>query len=140
MDTLVEKKRTFWKFSFPVKDTENWIKHHLFVYKRSITDQNFKGVAQKLGLPSPSQVQNWIGVAGSIFELRPPNFGQIHIFWRCLIYSKIFLWYFQQHKSWKKSAWAVNPVVPRSMTYIISIISVLLQILQFCKKHLIFDP
>ena len=55
---LVVKKKLFSKFSFPVKDTKKLIKHHFFVYQRSIFDQSLKGVAQKLRLPRPSEAQN----------------------------------------------------------------------------------
>ena len=49
------------------RDTENFIKYHLFIYKRSMFDQNLKGLAQKLGLPRPWQVQNWNGRGGLNF-------------------------------------------------------------------------
>ena len=49
------------------RDTENFIKYHLFIYKRSMFDQNLKGLAQKLGLPRASQVQNWNGHGGFNF-------------------------------------------------------------------------
>ena len=52
---------------FSDKDTENLWKHHLFVYKRSMLDENLKGLAQKLGLPRPWQVQNWNGRGGLNF-------------------------------------------------------------------------
>ena len=52
---------------FSDKDTEYLWKHHLFVYKRSMLDQNLKGLAQKLGLPRPWQVQNWNGHGGLNF-------------------------------------------------------------------------
>ena len=41
-----------------VRDRASIQKHHLFVYKRSMLDENLKGLAQKLGLPRPWQVQN----------------------------------------------------------------------------------
>ena len=50
-NTLIKKKQFFLNFSFPIEDAEKWIKYHFFVYKKSITDQNFKGVSQKIGLP-----------------------------------------------------------------------------------------
>ena len=49
------------------RDTENFINYHLFIYKRFMLDQNLKDLAQKLGLPHPSQVQNWNGRGGLIF-------------------------------------------------------------------------
>jgi hypothetical protein len=42
----------------PVKDGNFFIKHHLFVYKRYMTDQNLEGLTQKIWLPRPSEVQN----------------------------------------------------------------------------------
>ena len=42
----------------PVKDTKNFIKHHLFIYKKCMLEKNFKGVAQKLRLPRPLEAQN----------------------------------------------------------------------------------
>ena len=79
----------FANFWVPDRDTENFIKYHLFIYKRSMLDQNLKGLAQKLGLPRPSQVQIEMGVAGSIFELRPPNFVKMHY-----VLLKMLKWYY----------------------------------------------
>ena len=58
-NNLIEKKQFFLNLSFPIEDAEKWIKHHFFVYKKSISDQNFKGISQKIGLPHPWEVQNW---------------------------------------------------------------------------------
>ena len=38
------------------------------------------GVAQKLGMPYPSQLKIEMGVGGAIFDPHPPNFVKIHIF------------------------------------------------------------
>ena len=43
--TVQKKNQIFETYCFPVKDREKLIKHDLCIYKRSITDQNFKGVA-----------------------------------------------------------------------------------------------
>ena len=51
--TAEKKNQFFGNCGFFVKDTEKFIKHHLFIYKRFTTDQNFKGVTQKLRLPRP---------------------------------------------------------------------------------------
>ena len=92
VDTFGWKKQLFLNLSFPVQDTEKWIKHHLFVYKRSITDQNFKGLGKKLRLLHPWQVQTWnvyshkdfccswipsLGLFFPIFVQHPWNFGQL---------------------------------------------------------------
>ena len=42
------KKKLFSKFSFFVKDTKKIIKHHLFVYKRSMLDQKFEVSGTKI--------------------------------------------------------------------------------------------
>ena len=56
--TQEKKKWLFSNFSFPVRDTKNWIKYHLNAYKKSIIDQNLEGVAEKLSLPRPLEFQN----------------------------------------------------------------------------------
>ena len=56
--TQEKKKWLFSNFSFPVRDTKNWIKYHLNTYKKSIIDQNLEGVAEKLSLPHPLEFQN----------------------------------------------------------------------------------
>ena len=83
---FVVKKKLFSKFSFPVRDTKKWIKHHLFVYKRSKNDQNFKDLAQKLRLPCPWQVQNWNGRGGRNFWATTSKF------WENSYFLKIFKW------------------------------------------------
>ena len=37
----------------PFKDTKSFIKHQLFIHNECVLDENFMGMAQKLGLPSP---------------------------------------------------------------------------------------
>ena len=51
-----------------------------------------------------------MGVADSIFEPHPPDFGKILIFSRCSNDSKTIFWYFQQYKKCQKSVRAINPV------------------------------
>ena len=59
MGPFSDKEIQFFKDCWnPIKDTEIFIKHHLFVYKRSMLNQSLKGVAQKMTLPRPLQVQN----------------------------------------------------------------------------------
>ena len=78
---LSEKENQVFKNCWnPVRDTGIFIKHHLFIYKRSIIDQNFKGVAQKKGCHVLQKFKIEIGVAGANFEPHPPNFVKIHIF------------------------------------------------------------
>ena len=84
--TPEKKKQFFSNFSFPVEDTEKWIKHHFFVYKKSITDQNFKGIPQKIGLPRPWEVQNWNGRGGHSFWATTSKF------WGNSYFLKIFKW------------------------------------------------
>ena len=84
---LKKKKNLFSNFSFLVEDTEKWIKHHFFVYKKSITDQNFKGIPQKIGLPCPWEVQNWNGRGGRNFWATTSKF------WENSYFLKIFKWY-----------------------------------------------
>ena len=52
------EKAAFPKFELSYSRYRKMNKTYLFVYKRSITDQNLMGVTQKLGLPRPSEVQN----------------------------------------------------------------------------------
>tara|TARA_Y100001956_G_C3963933_1_gene117975 strand:+ start:279 stop:458 length:180 start_codon:yes stop_codon:yes gene_type:complete len=59
MGPFSDKEIQFFKDCWnPIKDTEIFIKHHLFVYKRYMLDQSLEGVAQKMTLPRPLQVQN----------------------------------------------------------------------------------
>ena len=59
MGPFSENKFRFFKDCWnPFKDTEIFIKHHLFVYKRYMLDQSLEGMAQKMTLPRPLQVQN----------------------------------------------------------------------------------
>ena len=67
------KNQFFWNFCFSVKDAEKFIKHHLFIYKRFTTDQNFKGVTQKLRLPRPWQVQNWPNYTMPFYYVKVPK-------------------------------------------------------------------
>ena len=51
------------------------LKEYFFQFKTlSITDQNLKGVTQKLGLPHPSELQNWNGRGGHNFWATPSKF------------------------------------------------------------------
>ena len=62
MGPFSDKEIQFFKDCWnPIKDTEIFIKHHLFVYKKYMLDQNLEGVAQKMRLPRPSEVQNLKG-------------------------------------------------------------------------------
>ena len=59
MGPFSDKEIQFFKDCWnPIKDTEIFIKHHLFVYKRYMLDQSLEGVAQKMTLSDPLQVQN----------------------------------------------------------------------------------
>ena len=109
-NTLIKKKQFFLNFSFPIEDAEKWIKHHFFVYKKSISDQNFKDMSQKIGLPRPWEVQNWNGCgADSIFESHPPNFGKSDIFWKSTNDIIIIFRNFHYYKSLKKCTSAICP-------------------------------
>ena len=55
-----------------------------------------------------------MGVAGTIFELRPPDFGKILIFSKCSNDSKTMFWYFQQYKKCQKSFSLSIQLIPRS--------------------------
>ena len=83
---LKKKKKLLSNFSFHVEDTEKWLKHHFFVYKKSISDQNFKGIAQKIGLPCPWEVQNWNERGGRNFWATTSKF------WENSYFLKIFKW------------------------------------------------
>ena len=50
---MKKKKKLFSNFSFLVEDTEKGINRHFLVYKISVREKNFKGIAQKIGLPYP---------------------------------------------------------------------------------------
>ena len=56
--TQEKKNHLFSNFSFPVRDTKNWIKYHLMAYKKSIIDQSLEGMAEKLSLPHHLEFQN----------------------------------------------------------------------------------
>ena len=73
-------------------------------------------------------------VAGSIFELRPPNFRKIHIFWRCSNDSSISFGYFQWYKSYKKSKslWVHTGAVLDLVSALVSWIIVQQILLIFC--------
>ena len=59
MGPFSENKFWFFKDSWnPIKNTEFFIKHHLFVFKRYMLDKSLEGVVQKMTLPRPLQVQN----------------------------------------------------------------------------------
>ena len=55
-----------------------------------------------------------MGVAGTIFELRPPDFGKILIFSKCSNDSKTIFWYFQRSEKYKKSVSLSIQLIPRS--------------------------
>ena len=55
-----------------------------------------------------------MGMAGSIFEPNPPDFGKILIFWRCSNDSKTNFWYFQWYKKYQKSVGLSIQLIPRS--------------------------
>ena len=70
----------------------------------SIKDQHLTKIWPKnWGCHALQKFKIELGMAGSIFEQQPPDFGKIHIFWKCSNDNKIMFWYFQQHKSYKKS-------------------------------------
>ena len=52
-DTLWGKRQFFSYFSFPVTDTKILCKYHLNAYKKSMIDQNLKGIAHLKRLPRP---------------------------------------------------------------------------------------
>ena len=81
---LKKKKKLFSNFSFLVEDAEKWIKHHFFVYLKSISDQNFKGISQKIGLSRPWEAQNWNGCGGCSF------WATTFKFWGNSYFLKIF--------------------------------------------------
>jgi hypothetical protein len=56
--TQNREKQYFVNCWIPVKDGNFFVKHHLFVYIKYMIDQNLEGLAQKIGLPRPSEVQN----------------------------------------------------------------------------------
>ena len=59
MGPFSDKEIQFFKDCWnPIKDTEIFIKHHLFGYKRYMLDKSLEGVVQKMTLPRPLQVQN----------------------------------------------------------------------------------
>ena len=58
-----------------------------------------------------------MGVAGSIFEPHPPNFGESDIFWRSTNDVTIILANFHFYKSWKKYTQARRPGVEKSLYY-----------------------
>ena len=57
-DTLQKKRQIISNFSFPITDTKKWWKYDLMAYKRSIIDQNLKGIAHLIRLPRPWEVWN----------------------------------------------------------------------------------
>ena len=62
MGPFSDKEIQFFKDCWnPIKDTEIFIKHHLFVYKRYMLDQNLEGVAHQMALSRPLQDQNGNG-------------------------------------------------------------------------------
>ena len=60
-NTLVEKKQSFSNFSFLVEDTEKWIKHHFFVYKKIHNWSKFQGHISKnrTAMPLRSSKLKW---------------------------------------------------------------------------------
>ena len=87
-DTLWGKRQFFSNFSFPVTDTKNWWKYHLMAYKKSIIDQNLKGIAHLKRLPCPWEVWNWNGRGRLNFWATPFKF------WKKWYFSKIYKWYY----------------------------------------------
>ena len=49
-------------------------------YRKSIIDKNLKGITHFKRLPCLENFKIEMGVAGSIFEPHPPNFGKSDIF------------------------------------------------------------
>ena len=56
-----------------------------------------------------------MGIAGSIFELHPPNFVKIHIFWISTNDSKTIFCWLCWHRIWKKDDPVLRPGVKESM-------------------------
>ena len=56
-----------------------------------------------------------MGVAGSIFELHPPNFVKIHIFWISTNDSKTIFCWLCWYRIWKKDDPVLRPGVKESM-------------------------
>ena len=56
-----------------------------------------------------------MGVVGSIFELHPPNFVKIHIFWISTNDSKTIFCWLCCHRIWKKDDPVLRPGVKESM-------------------------
>ena len=50
-----------------------------------------------------------MGVAGLIFEPRPPNFENHYNFWRCLNGIKTIFWYLFWFQIFRKSGWVSSP-------------------------------
>ena len=65
--TPEKKKQFFSNFSFPVEDTKKWIKQNIFVYEKSISDRNFKGISYRIGLPYPWEFKIEMGVLSAVF-------------------------------------------------------------------------
>ena len=62
MGPFSDKEIQFFKDCWnPIKDTEIFIKHHLFVYKRYMLDQSLEGVVQKndAAMPFTSSKLKW---------------------------------------------------------------------------------
>ena len=85
------------------------IRYHLNIYKKYMLDQNLEGLAQKVMLPRPSEVQNWKGMAGLIFEPGPWNSVQILIFQRSSNDIYITFWYLLRSAIYQK---AEKPIIP----------------------------
>jgi hypothetical protein len=75
--TVEKKKKFFSNFSSHVEDTEKYITDQLFVSKNSMSDQNFKGIAQKKDCHVLENLKIEMSLAGSFFE--SPNFLRSHI-------------------------------------------------------------
>ena len=91
MGPFSENKFWFFKDSWnPIKDTEFFIKHHLFVYKRYILDQNLEGLTKEKRLPCPWQSQNRNGRSRLNFWATSSKF------WENSYFLKMFKWYLNQ--------------------------------------------
>ena len=67
--------------------------------------QNERALAQKKDCHALEKLKIEMGMVGSIFELRPPNFVKMQIFWRHSNDIKMNFWNILSFKKYKKSIW-----------------------------------
>ena len=114
---LYEGKESFSQIkAFLLEIQKNWWKYYLKAYKKSIIDQNLKGIAHLKRLPCPWEVWNWNGHGRLNFWATPSKvWEKWYFFLRSSNDLTIIFGNFHNYKSFKKCTQVIRPGVEDSL-------------------------